>query len=180
MRHLLLLLLCFPLIAFADGIEGTWGYVSVTRDAHSDTEETQRTLRTFQKDGTLIETICYDERALSASGEAYVLHYRATLKGTWQLSDSTLFLNYKARSLQVYYDGISFPERDQAVQKILEKEMEDSLGDAIYVQSSVMQTALRRYYATTPNRRLNEVAIENDLLFVRTTEGRRAFQRVNP
>ena len=165
-------------MALADGIEGTWGYVSVSRDAHSDTEETQRTLRTFHTDGTLSETICYDERALSASGEVYVLRFRATLKGTWQLKNTTLYLKYFPRTLQVVYDGIAFPERDVAVQKILEKEMEEELGDAITLQSSAMQVALRRYYAATPKRRLNDVSVEGDLLFVRTEEGRRAFQRV--
>lgn len=161
-------------------VVGEWVRTLQSEDAYSGTHETQRLTRNFAADGSLSETIFYDERVLTDEGEVIVLTFKASVSGNWELlwrrgddsspalSSDSLFADilvyYRLPSLRVSYVGVDFPERAAALRSELQRSFERSDSEQLRNYRESMKRILRSYYKKNNGAAFRRVEVNDVIL----------------
>ena len=176
------LLISFLLSLFpptlADSIVGTWQRTLVTSDASTDTEETQTISRTFNADGSLHESVVYQQRVVWTDTETVVLQFRSDIQGDWFVDGRNVLVNYNPKSLSVHYEGVSFPDRDAALQASLRAAFQKKNSKYVRNYVKTMVNVLRTYFKRNSGTALADVAFQGRQFTATLGQEIVAFQRV--
>ena len=164
--------------AVSDSIVGTWTHTLVTTDATTQTVETQIVERTFQADGTLHEVVTYLQRVRWIDEEDVVLQFRGEVQGRWFVDERNVVLHYTPRSLRVNYQGVSFPDHDDALQKRFRQAFEAKNSSNIRNYVKTMQHVLKQYFQRNNGTALTNVAFQGSQFTATLGQETVAFQRV--
>lgn len=177
MTLLLSLLLSFFPPAVGDSITGTWQRVLVTTDEGTGTQETQTVLRTFEAPHTLIETVIYEQRVHWTDDETVLLRFRSTINGQWVANGRDVLLRYVPNTLEVKYEGVTFPEHDAALQAELRRAFEKKNARYLRNYQRTMKNVLRNYFRRNSGSAIIDIAFQGRQFTATLGDETIAFQR---
>lgn len=163
-----------------DSLVGTWERVLVTVDEGTGTEETQTVWRTFDVNHGLKESVLYEQRVRWTDDETVVLRFRSTISGQWVTNGRDVLLRYVPRTLLVNYEGVRFPDHDDAVQKELQKAFERKNGTYLRNYVRTMKNVLRNYFRRNSGSAFVDVNMQSRQFTATLGNEIVAFQRVEP
>ncbi len=170
-KTLHLLVICFLTLQFAaaqtplqHAIAGKWTRTLVTTDEQSGTNETQRSVRKFVPDGTLAETVVYEEEVRDNNDEIVVFSFLSSIEGKWAINGNDILIVYNCKTLKVEHLGTSFPEHDDAVQGSLRRAFEKRNKVQIKNYLSTIRNVLKGYYKHNSGSALRDVEIHGNTM----------------
>ena len=178
MTLLLTFFLSFLSPAVSDSIVGTWQRTLITTDEGTGTEETQTVLRTFAAPHALTETVVYEQRVQWTDDETVLLRFRSTISGQWMANGRDVLLRYVPNTLEVRYEGVSFPDHDVALQTELRRAFERKNAKYLRNYQRTMKNVLRNYFRRNSGSAILDIAFQGRQFTATLGKEVVAFQRV--
>ena len=178
MTLLFSLLLSIFSSAVPDSIIGTWQRTLVTTDESTETEETQIVLRTFAEPHVLTETVVYEQRVQWTDDETVLLRFRSAISGQWVANGRDILLNYLPNTLEVWYEGVAFPDHDAALQVELRRIFEKKNAKYLRNYQRTMKNVLRNYFRRNSGSAILDVEFQGQQFTAKLGKELVAFQRV--